>query len=174
MSFYNIRDIYNLKVGDAKAKAVLLCINHFINKDTKIAFPSIPTIAKYTEYSERTVYRCVKLLVDKNFLIKKKTHNHVNQYALALSISHPTPDSQSPKHTINIDNTRSNKNETTKNNMYNKKTNTTKSNKTSTNNKSKAEIHSITKTRNFFATKRYQKSSFFSDAYSSLKDRRES
>lgn len=154
MSFYNIRDIYNLKVGDAKAKAVLLCINHFINKDTKIAFPSIPTIAKYTEYSERTVYRCIKLLVDKKFLMKKKTHNHVNQYALILTASHLTPDSQSPKHTINIDNTRSNKNEPTKNN------------------KSKAEIHSITKTRNFFASKRYQKSSFFSDAYSSLKDRR--
>ena len=149
MSFYNIRDIYNLKVGDAKAKAVLLCINHFINKDTNIAFPSVPTIAKYTEYSERTVYRCIKLLVDKKFLIKKKTHNHVNQYA--LTVSHPTPDSQSPEHTINIDNTRSNNNEPTKNN------------------KSKAEIHSITKTRNFFASKHNKKSSFFGDAYSSLK-----
>ncbi len=162
MSFYNIRDIYNLKVGDAKAKAVLLCINHFINKDTKIAFPSIPTIAKYTEYSERTVYRCIKLLVDKKFLMKKKTHNHVNQYALILSISHPTPDSQSPEHTINIDNTRSNKNEPTKNKS-----------KPSSNNR-RAEIHSITKTRNFFASKRYQKSSFFGDAYSSLENRRKS
>ena len=155
MSFYNIRDIYNLKVGDAKAKAVLLCINFFINKDTNIAFPSIATIAKHTEYSERTVYRCIKLLVDKKFLIKKKTHHQVNQYSLLLPNSQVTPDQEADKHIINNVYTRSSNNEPT---------NTTKS---------EAKIHSIAKTRNFFSNKRYQKSSFFSDAYSQLKDRRE-
>jgi len=158
LSFYNIRDIYNLKVGDAKAKAVLLCINFFINKDTNIAFPSIATIAKHTEYSERTVYRCIKLLVDKKFLIKKKTHHQVNQYALLLPTSQVTPDQEADKHIINNVYTRSSNNVQTFTNR-------------STQQKSKNQ--SNRKTRSFFSNRSYEKNSFFSDAYSQLKDRRE-
>lgn len=152
MSFRNIRHIYGTEIGNANAKSVLLCINHFINEKTGRAFPSVSTIAKYTELNQRTIYRALKYLVENKFLKKIKTPNAVNQYEL-LTVCHVTTDTESHYHTNNIVNTKRGKNES------------------SNSIKSKAEITRINQTQNYFASRGNRKSSFFAKAYTSLKNR---
>lgn len=153
MSFKNIALINKLKVGDPIAKAVLHCINSHANKDTFIAYPSVATISKETEYSERVVYRKIKYLVDKGFLKKhRRGANKVNIYKVVLPASHGGTDAQAHEHIHDNIN---------KENKHGKHRAV----------ETKGEIISTNKIKNNFSKTNNRKSSYYARVYHGLKNR---
>jgi predicted transcriptional regulator len=68
----------------AGTKLVLVALCSYANKDG-IAWPSLTTLATYTNYNEKTIRRKISDLIEKDYIKKKKGggKGHPNKYIIA-------------------------------------------------------------------------------------------
>ena len=69
MSSYLVGKAKRIKVGDARAKMLLIILSDYANEDNR-AWPSVGLLAAELECNERTVQRALRLLESKGLIAR--------------------------------------------------------------------------------------------------------
>lgn len=91
MSVRQITKVFDMRVGDYIAKAVLVKLADFAN-DEGTSWPSIGRIAQDTEIPERTVKRKLAWLEAEGFIERRRSRGEGGQFGLTFYIIRPQPE----------------------------------------------------------------------------------